>query len=91
MNGGLLRLTWRYLCFHRARSLILLVCLALAFLLPVYLHLLIRAYESSLTQRAENTPLVLGPRGNEFELVLRSLYFLSHEGGDSRLNLADQQ
>lgn len=91
MNGGLLRLTWRYLCFHRARSLILLVCLALAFLLPVYLHLLIRAYESSLTQRAENTPLVLGPRGNEFELVLRSLYFLSHEGGDSRLNLADHQ
>ncbi|NCF85060.1 MAG: hypothetical protein GWQ08_05945 [Verrucomicrobiaceae bacterium] len=69
----------------------MLVCLALAFLLPVYLHLLIRAYESSLTQRAENTPLVLGPRGNEFELVLRSLYFLSHEGGDSRLNLADHQ
>ena len=91
MNGGLLRLTWRYLYFHRARSVILLVCLALAFLLPVYLHLLIRAYETSLTHRAEETPLVLGPRGNEFELVLRSLYFLSNEGSDSRLNLADQQ
>ena len=91
MNAGLLRLTWRYLCFHRVRSVILLVCLALAFLLPVYLHLLIRAYESSLTQRAEDTPLVLGPRGNEFELVLRSLYFLSQKSGDSRLNLAEQQ
>ena len=32
--NGVLRLTWRYLRYHRARTVILLTCLTLTFLLP---------------------------------------------------------
>lgn len=89
--SGVLRLTWRYLCFHRVRTIILLACLSLTFLLPIYLHVLIRAYESSLTERARETPLVLGPRGNQFELVLRTLYFTGTAKDDTGITLAVQQ
>ncbi len=89
--SGILRLTWRYLCYHRMRTVILLVCLALTFLLPIYLHLLIQAYESGLTKRARETPLVLGPRGNQFELVLRTLYFADSAKIPRGLSLAHQQ
>lgn len=89
--SGILKLTWRYLAFHRLRTGILTVCLALTFLLPAYLHLLIQAYESELTDRARKTPLILGPRGNEFELVLRALYFTKAEDATARISLADQE
>ncbi|MGY8686468.1 MAG: hypothetical protein ACKVHP_01820, partial [Verrucomicrobiales bacterium] len=87
---GFFRLTWRYLCFHRMRTVILVICLSLTFILPVYLHFLIRAYESSLTERARETPLVIGPRGNPFELVLRTLYFTDTGKDVTRFSLADQ-
>ncbi len=87
---GILRLTWRYLSFHRLRTAILVICLALTFLLPIYLYLLISAYERSLTNRAENTPLVLGPRGNPFELVLKTLYFTGNDREDARISFAEQ-
>lgn len=88
---GILTLTCRYLAYHRARTAILVTCLALTFVLPVYLHVLIRTYESSLTERAEATPFVLGPRGNQFELVLRSLYFANPERGEAGLSMVDHQ
>ena len=89
--SGVLRLTWRYLCFHRLRTGIIIICLALTFLLPVYLYFLIGAYEASLTERARQTPLVLGPRGNQFELVLRSLYFTESGKDEAGISLADLQ
>ena len=87
--SGIFRLTWRYLTYHRMRTAILVVCLALTFILPVFLHMLIQTYESSLTERARATPFILGPRGNQFELVLRSLYFTKSERGETALNMAD--
>ena len=89
--NGILRLTWRYLTYHRLRTVILIVCLALTFFLPVYLHFLIRTFEASLTERARATPFVLGPRGNQFELVLRSLYFTKNEQDESGISMADCQ
>lgn len=85
------RLTWRYLAFHKLRSVILVTCLALTFLLPAYLHLLISQYETNLTERARQTPLVLGPRGNPFDLVLRTLYFTRTKDETVTISLADQQ
>lgn len=72
---GILLLTWRYLRYHRARTVILVTCLTLTFLLPIFLNVLITAYDAKLTERARRTPLLLGPRGNQYELVLRALYF----------------
>jgi len=73
--GGILKLTWRYLTFNKVKSLILLTCLTITIFLPLTLHQLIRYYESELGQRAQQTPLVVGAKGDRFDLVLTSLYF----------------
>lgn len=73
--SGILRLTWRYLTFNKVKSLILLVCLAITIFLPVTLHRLISFYESELGERARLTPLLVGAKGDRFDLVLASLYF----------------
>ncbi|MFT5108216.1 MAG: putative ABC transport system permease protein [Pseudoalteromonas tetraodonis] len=73
--SGILRLTWRYLTFNRAKSLILFVCLTITIFLPLALHQLISYYEAELGERARETPLIIGAKGDRFDLVLASLYF----------------
>ena len=73
--SGILRLTWRYLTFNKVKSLILLVCLTITIFLPLALQQLIDYYEDELGQRARATPLLIGAKGDRFDLVLASLYF----------------
>jgi putative ABC transport system permease protein len=73
--SGILRLTWRYLTFNKVKSCILLICLAITIFLPLTLHRLIRFYEDELGERALQTPLLIGAKGDRFDLVLSSLYF----------------
>jgi len=73
--SGILRLTWRYLTFNKVKSAILLVCLTITIFLPLALHQLVRLYEDELGQRARQTPLLVGAKGDRFDLVLSSLYF----------------
>ena len=73
--SGLLRLTWRYLAFNKTKSFILFLCLAITIFLPLALHQLISYYEADLGQRARDTPLLVGAKGDRFDLVLGSLYF----------------
>lgn len=75
--NGLLFLTCAHLRRHRGRSAILVLCIALALYLPVAGALLVARYERDLGQRAEATPMVLGARGNRFDVVLAALYFRS--------------
>jgi putative ABC transport system permease protein len=72
---GLLQLTWRYLTFHKVKTLLLLLALTLTFFLPIAAGLLVRFYEADLNARAKATPLVAGTPGDRFDLVLKSLYF----------------
>lgn len=72
---GLFYLAWRYVCFHRWRSAILVVCLTLTFFLPASIHFLVGNFEASLWKRSEETPLVVGAKGSRFDLVLNALYF----------------
>ena len=72
---GLLLLSWRHLQHHRVQSLILAFCIAVPVFLPLTTGELVARYETSLTARAESTPLVMGPRGNRFDLTLAALYF----------------
>ena len=71
----ILYMAWRYVVYHKAKTAILTTCLMLTAVLPLSAHLLIAQYGDSLTARARATPLVVGAKGNRFDLVLKALYF----------------
>ncbi len=72
---GALFLGWRYLAHHRFKSGILIASISLMLFLPAATRLLVDDSATALTSRADQTPLVLGARGSELELVLNTLYF----------------
>jgi putative ABC transport system permease protein len=73
--SGALFLGWRYLAHHRFKSSILVAAITLMLFLPAAIRLLVEDSAAALTARADRTPLVLGARGSELELVLNTLYF----------------
>ncbi len=74
---GAFYLAWRYLVYHRVKTVILTTSITLIIFLPVGLRVLVRQSQNQLTARAEATPLLVGARGSPVELVLNSLYFES--------------
>jgi putative ABC transport system permease protein len=72
-----LYLAWRYLAYHRIKTLILVTSITLIVFLPVGLNVLVGQSAAELTARAEATPLLVGAKGSPLELVLNSLYFES--------------
>ncbi len=72
---GAFFLGWRYLRFHRFKSVVLLASVTLMMFLPTATRLLVADSATALTARAQATPLLLGQRGGELELVLNALYF----------------
>ncbi len=72
---GALFLGWRYLAHHRFKSGILVASITLMLFLPAATRLLVQDSAIALTARADQTPLILGARGSELELVLNTLYF----------------
>lgn len=70
-----LYLAWRYLLWHRRRSLVLVACVTLITVLPLGLQLLLGESERQMGERAASTPLLLGARGSALDLVMNSLYF----------------
>jgi putative ABC transport system permease protein len=75
--SGPLYLAWRYLVFHRVKSAILVLSIALIAFLPAGLNVLVGESAAQLRARAEATPLLLGAKGSPLELALSSLYFES--------------
>ena len=73
--SGALFLGWRYLAHHRFKSGILIASITLMLFLPAATRLLVEDSATALTARADLTPLILGARGSELELVLNTLYF----------------
>ena len=70
-----LYIAWRYISFNWARTLTLVACVTLIAVLPLTLELLLEESERQLLERAESTPLVVGAKGSELDLVMNSLYF----------------
>lgn len=70
-------LSLRHLSYHRLRSGLLVACLAVVLAVPVVATLLLARYDGDMRERAQATPLVLGPRGSRFDLVLSTLYWRS--------------
>lgn len=65
----------RHLLHHRARTAMIVAALLLTILLPAALRLLVDRAAHALLARADATPLLLGARGSELDLVVASLYF----------------
>ena len=79
---GLIYLALRYVCYHRWRSVILMLCLSLTFFFPLSVHRVVIEFQSALWARSEATPMVIGAKGSRFDLVLHALYF-RNKGPDS--------
>ncbi|MDJ0992480.1 MAG: ABC transporter permease [Dinoroseobacter sp.] len=73
MNAAFL--AFAYLRYHWARSLILVLVLALILTVPFATRTLLAESEASLTTRADTTPLLLGRRGSALDLTMAALYF----------------
>lgn len=68
-------LAFAYLRFHWARSLVLVLVAALILSVPIISQVLLNGSQKALTERAEETPLVLGRRGSQLDLAMNALYF----------------
>ena len=75
---GVWHLAWRYLRFHKYKTLVLVASIALIVFIPTGLNVLVKKGAEQLTARAEQTPLMLGRVGSPLELVLNGLYFQSN-------------
>jgi len=71
----ILYLAWRYLAYHRVKTVILVLSITLILFIPSGLQVLVDQSQQQLTSRAEATPLLIGAKGSPLELVLNSLYF----------------
>ena len=68
-------LAWRYIAFHKIKTLILIICITSTIFLPIALNFLIEKFQAQLMSRAESTPLIIGAKGSRFDFVLHTLYF----------------
>jgi putative ABC transport system permease protein len=68
-------LALRYLLFHKIRTAVLILSLAIVVFLPNGLHRLIQESETRLMARAEATPMIIGAKGSSTDLVINTLYF----------------
>jgi putative ABC transport system permease protein len=65
----------RHLLFHRVRSALIILALALMLFLPIAVRSLARAGTEAMITRARATPLVVGARGSELDLAVAAMYF----------------
>ena len=72
---GSFYLAWQYVRRHRWTTAILVAALALIIYLPAALEVIVTNATTHFRERAESTPLVVGPRSSALEMVLASVYF----------------
>ena len=75
MIRNALYLALRSLWWYRGRTITIVLCLALTIWLPVTVRLVLDQFREDLTRRAEQTPLIIGTKGSQIDLALKSLYF----------------
>ncbi len=67
-------LAWRYICFHRLKTILLVACVSLTIALPIAIYLLLNQFNRQIVARADATPVVIGAKGSRLDLTLSSLY-----------------
>lgn len=84
-----LYLAFRYLFFHKFRSLVLIASIGIVIFLPNGLRRLIEESEAQMMQRANSTPLVVGAKGSSTDLVINTLYFQQEKIENLTMAVAD--
>jgi len=72
-----LYIAWCYLQHHKVKTALLLAAITLIVYLPAGINVLVDESAEQLRSRAVSTPLIIGARGSDLDLVLNSLYFAS--------------
>ena len=73
-TGGIWYLAVASLRRHRVRTAILVATVGVVAGLPLVTDATLAAYTSAITARARATPILIGPRGGETDLLLDALY-----------------
>lgn len=81
---------WSYTKTHKARTLILVLALGLLLLLPTAVTLVFRSYDARMGARAEATPMIIGAKGNRYDLLLQALFFRDGRTDDVPFGLIDR-
>jgi putative ABC transport system permease protein len=68
----------RHLVSGPGRSIVLILGSTVALFLPLFTFLAAERIENRLLHRARSSPILLGHKGNEFDLTMTSLYFGGH-------------
>lgn len=68
-------LAWQHLRYHRSRTALLVLALAIVSFLPLGVDRLVDEGEKALRARAMATPLVAGAQGTPLDVVLAALYY----------------
>lgn len=82
-------LAYRYLVFHRFRTLVLITAIGLIIFLPVGLERLITDSEKQMMARAEAFPLIVGAKGSSTDLVINAIYFQQQEMDHLNMTVGD--
>jgi len=68
-------LAYKYIAFHKTRSMVLIFSIGIIIYLPNGLKKLINESETQMVKRAKSTPLIIGAKGSSTDLVINALYF----------------
>ena len=73
--GNAFFLAFHYLRASRRRTLVMIFATSVCVFLPAFTFLAASQIESQLTARGDASPVLIGYKGNEFDLTMSSLYF----------------
>ncbi len=73
--GNAFFLAYHYLRASRLRSAVMVFATSVCVFLPAFTFLAAAQIESQLTARGDSSPVLVGYKGNEFDLTMSSLYF----------------
>lgn len=82
-------LAWAWLKWTPVRTGILILVGAVILAVPIVTRVILADAQATLTSRASQTPLVLGPRGSQLDLAMASLYFA--DGNAPSITKADEE
>jgi putative ABC transport system permease protein len=68
-------LAWKYLTYHKAKTILLIISIALILFIPLGLNYLVNRSAEEFISRAVATPLVVGTKGSATDQTLNTLYF----------------
>ena len=82
-------LAYKYITFHRTRTVVLIFSIGIIIYLPNGLKRLIDESEAQMVKRANSTPLIIGPKGSSTDVVINALYFQQEKTESITLNLME--